>query len=381
MSGPLAGLVVVSLEQAVAAPLATRHLADLGARVLKIERPGTGDFARGYDRTVHGLSSHFVWLNRGKESVALDVKSEQGARTLRRLIDRADVFVQNLAPGAADRLGVGSAVLAESHPELITCDISGYGATGGYRHRKAYDLLIQCEAGLVSITGGPDAPAKAGVSVADIAAGMYAYSGILTALYERRATGRGQNLEVSMLEALGEWMGYPYYYTNYGGTAPARAGVDHPTIAPYGAFVTADGVTIQIGLQNDREWREFCTSVLVRADLVVDPRFSANADRVVHRAVLDGLIGEVFAGLDEAELVKRLENAKIAHARQRTMAEFAAHPQLAERDRWRSVATPAGPVDALLPPVTVRGREPVMGPVPALGEHTGEVLAWLDTPS
>ncbi|MFE0020148.1 CaiB/BaiF CoA transferase family protein [Amycolatopsis sp. NPDC059021] len=377
MPGPLAGVVVVSLEQAVAAPFATRQLADLGARVIKVERPDTGDFARGYDRTVHGLSSHFVWLNRGKESVVLDVKSEDGLRVLRQLIDRADVFVQNLAPGAADRLGIGSKALAESHPALITCDISGYGSTGAYRDRKAYDLLIQCEAGLVSITGTPDSPAKTGVSTADIAAGMYAYTGILTALYERRDTGRGTNLEVSMLEALGEWMGYPYYYTTYGGESPARTGVNHATIAPYGAFTAGDGTTVQLGIQNEREWRAFCESVLRLPETAGDPRFTSNADRVAHRPELADVIGKVFAGLTGDQLIERLDTARIAFARQRSMAEFATHPQLAERDRWRRVATPAGEVDALVPPVTVPGREPAMGPVPALGEHTGDVLRWL----
>ncbi|MCO1653609.1 CaiB/BaiF CoA transferase family protein [Pseudonocardia humida] len=373
--GPLTGLLVVGIEQAVAAPLATRHLADLGARVIKVERPG-GDFARGYDRTVHGLSSHFVWLNRGKESVELDLKSAEGAATLERLLARADVVVQNLAPAAAQRLGVDAAALVGRFPELVACDISGYGSGGPYSDRKAYDLLIQCEAGLVSVTGTPDEPVKAGISVADIAAGMYAYSGVLAALHQRRRTGRGQALEVSMLEALGEWMGYPYFFARYGGTAPARAGASHSTIAPYGPVPVGSGETVNLGLQNEREWERFCAVVLRRPELADDPRFAGNAARVAHRAELDAQIAAVFAGLDLAEVERRLETAGIAHARQRDMAEFAEHPQLVARDRWREVATEAGPVRALLPPVTAPWSAG-MGAVPASGEHTAAVLAWL----
>ncbi|MEU5271564.1 CaiB/BaiF CoA-transferase family protein [Streptomyces hygroscopicus] len=376
--GPLSGLLVVSLEQAVAAPFATRQLADLGARVIKIERPGSGDLARGYDRTVRGMSSHFVWLNRGKESVQLDVRSPEGNRQLHALVDRADVLVQNLAPGAAARLGIGHHVLALSHPRLITCDISGYGSTGRYRDRKAYDLLVQCEAGLVSLTGTPETPSKVGLSIADICAGMYAYSGILTALLKRARTGRGSQLEVSMLEALGEWMGYAEYYTRYGGTAPARAGARHATIAPYGPFPTRDGQTINLGLQNEREWASFCRIVLRRPGLCDDPRFSGNADRVAHRAELDVLVSEVTGTLTGEELVARLEEASIAYARQRTVAEFSAHPQLRDRRRWAPFDSPVGVLEGLIPPVTVHGEHPRrLGRVPELGEHTESVLAWL----
>lgn len=375
MPGPLSGLLVVAVEQAVAAPFATRQLADLGARVIKIERPGVGDFARGYDQAVHGQSSHFVWLNRGKESVELDLK--QDAHVLRALLSRADVFVQNLAPGAVSRLGFGSASLVERHPRLITCDISGYGSDGPYRDRKAYDLLIQSEAGLISVTGTPDSPAKVGIAAADIAAGMYAYSGILTALYDRSRTGRGCALEVSMLEALGEWMGFPFYYGVYGGSAPVRSGVHHATIAPYGAYRAGDGAVLQLGVQNEREWVEFCRAVLLLPHVATDARFSSNSARVAHRSELDAVIDSVFGGLNGDELVARLESARIAFGQQRTVAEFAEHPQLRSRDRWRTVATPGGDVQALLPPVTVHGREADMGPVPALGQHTAEVLEWL----
>ncbi|MBD3008994.1 MULTISPECIES: CaiB/BaiF CoA-transferase family protein [unclassified Streptomyces] len=380
-AGPLSGLVVVSLEQAVAAPFATRQLADLGARVIKIERPGSGDLARGYDRTVRGMSSHFVWLNRGKESVQLDVRSPEGNRHLHALIDRADVLVQNLAPGAAARLGIGHPALAVSHPRLITCDISGYGSSGSYRDRKAYDLLVQSEAGLLSITGTPDTPSKVGLSIADICAGMYAYSGILTALLKRARTGRGSQIEVSMLEALGEWMGYAEYYTRYGGTAPARTGASHATIAPYGPFPTRDGQTVLLGLQNEREWASFCELVLQRRNLVGDNRFAGNADRVAHRTDLDKLVREVTSKLSARELVNRLEEARIAYAYQRDMQEFSDHPQLRERGRWSTFDSPVGPLTGLIPPVTFHGEADGpqrLRPVPALGEHTDAVLAWLD---
>ncbi|WP_327381552.1 CaiB/BaiF CoA transferase family protein [Streptomyces sp. NBC_01207] len=381
VNGPLAGLVVVSLEQAVAAPFATRQLADLGARVIKIERPGTGDLARGYDRTVRGMSSHFVWLNRGKESVQLDVRSPEGNRRLRALVDRADVLVQNLAPGAADRLGIGSERLARERPELITCDISGYGTTGPCRERKAYDLLVQAEAGLLAITGTPETPSKVGLSIADICAGTYAYSGILTALLERTRTGRGIRLEVSMLEALGEWMGYAEYFTRYGGTAPARTGASHATIAPYGPFPTRDGQSVILGLQNDHEWAAFCEAVLDRPYLTDDPRFRGNADRVAHRAELDAVVRETTLALSAAELVDRLDGARIAHAGQRTVQEFSAHEQLRARGRWAPFDSPVGELLGLVPPVTVGGRTPArLRPVPALGEHTDAVLAWIDTP-
>ncbi|QGV77028.1 CaiB/BaiF CoA transferase family protein [Streptomyces ficellus] len=377
-TGPLSGLVVVSLEQAVAAPFATRQLADLGARVIKVERPGSGDLARGYDRTVRGMSSHFVWLNRGKESVQLDVRSPEGNRHLHALVQRADVLVQNLAPGAAARLGIGHETLASSRPELITCDISGYGSSGSYRDRKAYDLLVQCEAGLVSLTGTPDTPSKVGLSIADICAGMYAYSGILTALITRDRTGRGSQVEVSMLEALGEWMGYAEYYTRYGGTAPARTGASHATIAPYGPFTGRDGQTVTLGLQNEREWASFCDIVLRRPDLRDDPRFAGNADRVAHRAELDAVVEDVVSALTGDELVVRLEEASIAYGRRRTMEEFSTHPQLRERHRWATFDSPVGELKGLIPPVTLHGqRPPRLGRVPALGEHTASVLAWL----
>jgi crotonobetainyl-CoA:carnitine CoA-transferase CaiB-like acyl-CoA transferase len=367
---------VVAIEQAVAAPFATRQLADLGARVIKVERPDGGDFARGYDRAVHGLASHFVWLNRGKESVELDLKADRGRAALAELVARADVVVQNLAPAAAERLGVTASALTAQHPRLVACDISGYGVGGPYSDRKAYDLLIQGEAGLLAITGTPDEPVKVGISIADIAAGMYAYAGVLSALLERGSTGRGRALEVSMLEALGEWMGYPYFYSRYGGVDPPRAGASHATIAPYGPVSTADGDTLVLGLQNEREWADFCREVLQLPHLAADPRFAGNSARVAHRDVLTGVVAAVFAQLSIAEAERRLDDAGIAHARQRTVAEFAEHPQLAARGRWREVDTPAGPVAALLPPVTT-GWEVPMRPVPAHGEHTAEVLAWL----
>jgi crotonobetainyl-CoA:carnitine CoA-transferase CaiB-like acyl-CoA transferase len=372
---PLAGVLVVAVEQAVAAPFATRQLADLGARVIKIERP-EGDFARGYDETVRGLSSHFVWLNRGKESVVLDLRSPPGRAALSALLDRADVFVQNLSPGAAARAGVCAASVREGRPRLIACDISGYGADGPYSERKAYDLLIQCEAGLVSITGTPSSPAKAGISVADIAAGMYAFSGVLAALYQRRDTGRGQAIEVSMLEALGEWMGYPYLYSRYGGSDPPRAGASHATIAPYGPVRTATGEVINLGIQNEREWLMFCRKVLRQPSLAADPRFAGNGARLAHRAALSEIIAAAFAGRTFDEARRNLDEAGIAYGEQRTMASFAEHPQLRARDRWRAVSTPAGSVDMLLPPVTASWQAP-MGAVPALGEHTADVLAWL----
>ena len=374
---PFEGITVVALEQAVAAPFATRQLADLGARVIKIERPGTGDFARHYDETVKGQSSHFVWLNRSKESLTLDLKQEAARDVLRRLVARADVFIQNLAPGAAERLGFGAESLRAAHPRLIVCGISGYGATGPYRDKKAYDLLVQCEAGLVSVTGGPDDPAKAGISVADISAGMYAYSGILTALYQRERTGEGATLEVSLFEALGEWMGYPAYYAAYGGTPPQRTGASHATIAPYGPFMAGDGQKINLGIQNEREWGAFCEQVLRRPALVQDERFATNSARVAHRGALHEEIGAAFAMLTGDEVVARLDAAGIANARMNTMREFWDHPQLAARDRWRTVDSPAGPLRALLPPVTMDNSEPRMATIPALGEHTEGILVGL----
>ena len=373
-AGALDGLLVVALEQAVAAPFATRQLADLGARVIKIERAGAGDFARGYDTSVLGQASYFVWLNRGKESVELDVKSDEGRAAMAALLARADVFVQNLAPGAAARLGLGAAELLARHPRLICCSVSGYGPDGPYAGKKAYDLLVQCEAGLLSVTGTPEAPCKAGISVADIAAGMYAYSGVLTALYERERTGRGSSFEVSLLDALGEWMSQPYLYTVYGGQDVRRTGARHASISPYGPY-QARGGEVFIGLQNEREWAVLCERVMGRPDLVADERFASNPDRVKHDDELTEIIEGVLGSMTPDEVVARLDAAGIASARLRTPAGFAAHPQLQARDRWREADTPAGPVRALLPPVTVPGREAAMGAVPALGQHTESVLA------
>lgn len=375
---PLEGVTVVSLEQAVAAPFATRQLADLGARVIKVERP-TGDFARGYDTAVNGMSSHFVWINRSKESIALDLKTEDDQRVMDKLLAKADVFVQNLAPGAAARLGLGADRLRERDPRLIVCDLSGYGSSGPYRSKKAYDLLVQCETGLVSITGGEE-PAKTGISTADIAGGMYAFSGILAALYERERTGRGSAFEVSLFDALGEWMGFPYYYATYGGQAPRRSGARHAAIAPYGPFAAGDGTQVFLGVQNEREWVRFCEQVLRRPELAADPRFDDNPKRVENVVELQGVIESGFADMTGDEIEQRLEEVGIANARMRTMSEFADHPQLAARDRWREVDSPAGPVRALLPPITVAGREPRMDPIPEIGSHTDKILEELDEP-
>ncbi|MEV4647389.1 CaiB/BaiF CoA-transferase family protein [Saccharopolyspora sp. NPDC049357] len=373
---PLEGIVVVALEQAVAAPFATRQLADLGARVIKVERAG-GDFARDYDTTVNGMASHFVWLNRNKESVVLDLKSDEGRRAMDKLLAKADVFLQNLAPGAAARLGFGADELRARHPRLIVGDLSGYGSDGPYRDKKAYDLLVQCEAGLVSITGGRDEPAKSGISVADIAGGMYAYSGVLTALYERERTGEGSVFEVSLLDALAEWMGFPYYYTVYGGKPPSRTGARHAAIAPYGPFGTGGGAQVFLAVQNDREWRKLCEEVLMHPDLVEDPRFATNPDRVDNERELTAAIEAVFADLPVEEVVARLDRAQIANARMRTVEEFADHPQLADRNRWHEVDSPVGPLRALQPPVTLAGRAPRMDRIPDVGEHTDAVLAEL----
>jgi crotonobetainyl-CoA:carnitine CoA-transferase CaiB-like acyl-CoA transferase len=355
---PLEGITVVSLEQVIAGPFATRQLAELGARVIKIERTGGGDAARGYDRTVKGQSSHFVWTNRSKESVALDAKHPAAREILARLMERADVFVQNLAPGAAERLGLGAQALRERHPSLVWCGISGYGPSGPYAEKKAYDLLVQCEAGLLSVTGTPEAAAKAGIPVADIAAGMYAFSSILAALIRRQRTGEGATLDITMFEALGEWMGFPAYFTAYGGRAPERSGAHHATIAPYGPFRAGDGSTVFLSVQNEREFARFCEIVLGDASLARDPRFSTSPAR---------LAGD--------EVIARLETADIANARLNTMEEFWRHPQLAARERWTSVGSPAGPIDALKPPFNLSGFEPRMDAVPAVGEHTRKVLA------
>jgi itaconate CoA-transferase len=372
---PLDGITVVALEQAVAAPFATRQLADLGARVLKVERPGVGDFARGYDETVHGLASYFVWLNRGKESVALDIKDPDDRALLDDMLSCADVFVQNLLPGAVDRLGLDEQTLRERYPRLITCSISGYGSEGPYRTKKAYDLLVQCEAGFLSVTGTLELPVKAGISIADISAGMYAYTGVLTALYERERTGRGSSFEVAMLDALGEWMGQPYLYAQYGGTPPPRSGARHASIAPYGPYRTGDGATVFMGVQNEREWARLCADVLGEPELATDPRFVRNSKRVQNDAELQVLLESALAHMTADEVSARLDEVGIANARLRTMAEFAEHPQLAARDRWRDVESSTGPVRSLLPPVTVRGREAAMRRIPDVGEHTAAVRA------
>jgi formyl-CoA transferase len=374
---PLEGINVVSVEQAVAAPFATRQLADLGARVIKIERPREGDFARAYDTTVHGLSSYFVWLNRSKESLTLDLKRSEAGPVLERLLARADVFVQNLAPGAADRLGVRGADLRARHPRLVVCEMSGFGSSGPYAQKKAYDLLVQAEAGVVSLTGTPDTPSKVGISIADIAAGMYAYSGILTALLARARTGGGTLVEVSLFDALAEWMGAPAYYTAYGGSAPKRTGAHHASIAPYGPFRTRDGQAIFIAVQNAREWSRFCTDVLGWPGLADDDRFRTNTRRVENRDALHLAIESTLGTLTEDDLLRRLERASIAHARMNTVADFLSHPQLVERDRWTDVGTPAGLVRTLAPPVQMTGVTPAIGPVPALGQHTDAILEEL----
>lgn len=372
---PLSGITVVSLEQAVAAPFATRQLADLGARVIKVERPGTGDFGRDYDRTVHGQASYFVWLNRGKESVELDIKAPGDHALLKAVIAKADVFLHNLAPGAVDRLGLDADTLRARHPRLITCAISGYGTAGPYSKKKAYDLLVQCETGLLSVTGTPDTPVKVGVSIADVATGMYAYTGVLTALYEREHTGEGSALDVAMLDALGEWVTQPYYYSAYGQREARRTGARHASIAPYGPYPAGDGGTVFLGLQNDREWAVLCERVLHRPELVDDLRFLHNPDRVAHVDELTPIVEGAFETMAADEIIALLDEVGIANARLRTPVEFGAHPQHEARDRWREVETPNGPIRALLPPVTVAGRELAMNPVPALGAHTDAVRA------
>jgi itaconate CoA-transferase len=379
MARPLEGITIVTLEHAIAAPFCTRQLADLGARVIKVERPGTGDFARAYDTRARGLASHFVWTNRSKESLTLDLKHPEAAAILAKLLESADVLVQNLAPGAAARMGLSFDALHGKHPRLIVCDISGYGADGPYRDKKAYDLLIQSESGFLSVTGTPEEPAKAGCSVADIAAGMYAYSNILAALIERGRTGRGKRIDISMLEAMAEWMGFPMYYACDGAEPPPRAGASHATIYPYGPFPTGDGRTVMLGLQNEREWQVFCDKVLGRPALASDPRFDTNARRNAARAELRAIIVEAFARLDAPRVVALLDTAGIANAQVNTMADLWAHPQLEARGRWTEVGTPAGPIPALLPPgaSTSASEAPRMDDIPALGAHTDAILASL----
>ncbi|GGW93415.1 CoA transferase [Streptomyces malachitofuscus] len=374
---PLSGVTVVSVEQAVAAPYATRQLADLGARVIKVERPGEGDFARRYDTTVHGHSSYFVWINRSKESLTLDLKDPRGRDILHRLLRDADVFVQNLAPGAADRLGLGTGELTRRYPRLIPCTISGYGTSGPWADRKAYDLLMQCQTGLVSLTGTAQESARTGISVADIAAGMYAYSGVLTALYTRATTGTAHPVEVSLFEALAEWMGQPAYYTRYGGSQPPRLGTQHATIAPYGTYRAADGREVLFSIQNEREWAALCAEFLGRPELTDDPRFATGSDRVAHREELNVIIAERCARDDAEELLKHLEAIGIACAGVNDVAAFLDHPVLAARDRWREVEVPGATVSALLPPADLAGLPARMDPVPAVGEHTEAILTEL----
>jgi itaconate CoA-transferase len=377
MPRPLADITVVSLEHAIAAPFCTRQLADLGARVIKVERPGQGDFARAYDHRTKGLASHFVWVNRSKESLTLDLKQPDALAVLMDLLAEADVLVQNLAPGAAARMGLGYEALRARHPRLIVCDISGYGNDGPYRDKKAYDLLIQSEAGFVSVTGTPEEPCKAGNSIADISAGMYAYSSILAALLQRQHTGEGCHIDVSMLECLTEWMGFPLYYAYEGAPPPPRSGASHATIYPYGPFQAGDGKSVMLGLQNEREWKAFCQHVMLRPELADDPRFAGNAQRNQHRAELRALIHAEFGQLTAAGVVERLERANIGNAQVNTPADVWAHPQLQARGRLRSVGSPAGQIQAFLPPGVNSGFDYRMDPVPAVGEHTDGILRGL----
>jgi itaconate CoA-transferase len=375
---PLDGVVVVAIEQAVAVPFATRQLADLGARVIKVERPATGDFARDYDHAVGGVSAYFAWLNRSKESIEIDLKEPRDLETVRQLIDRADVFVQNLAPGATERLGLDAPTLRERNPRLIVCDLSGYGAGGPYGTKKAYDLLIQAETGLLSITGTEDTPCKAGISVADISGGMYAFSGILTALYRREVTGVGATLELSLFDGLAEWMMQPWYSARYGSGAPPRKAASHASIAPYGPFSTADG-TVLLAVQNEREWKAFCSTVLLRPTLAQDGRFASNPARVLASDELGELIESVFSSLSVDQVQARLDAADVASAVEREPGELREHPQLLARERWRQVESPGGTFEALLPPISLDGQEPRMDPVPGLGEHNSAVREWLLT--
>ncbi len=371
---PLDHILVVALEHAIAAPYCTRQLADLGARVIKVERPEVGDFARAYDQRARGESSHFVWVNRSKESVALDLKNPRDLHALKQIIAKADVLVQNLAPGATSRMGLDAATLRAQHPRLIVCDISGYGNDGPYRDKKAYDLLIQSEAGYLSVTGTPEVPCKSGNSIADIAAGMYAYSNILSALLHREKTGEGSHIDVSMLESLTEWMGFPMYYSMDNADAPPRSSASHATIYPYGPFTAGDGGVVMLGLQNEREWVLFCQDVLLQPELATDARFDSNAKRNAHREELQNIILQVFASLTTPQVIARLETANIANARMNTMADVWAHPQLQARERWMQVDSPAGPLPALLPPGKQTAFDYRMAAIPRVGEHTEAIL-------
>lgn len=377
MPRPLDGITVVSLEHAIAAPFCTRQLADLGARVIKVERPGSGDFARAYDTRAQGLSSHFAWVNRSKESLTLDLKQPQALQVLRELLETADVLVQNLAPGAAARMGLDHGTLSAANPRLVACDISGYGNDGPYRDKKAYDLLIQSEAGFLSVTGTPDEPCKSGNSIADIAAGMYAFTSVLAALLQRQQTGRGSRIDVSMLEALGEWMGFPMYYAYGDAPPPPRSGAAHATIYPYGPFAAGDGKTVMLGLQNEREWKLFCDKVLLQPALATDPRFDANAKRNENRSALQAIILEVFGALDAGQVIARLEGAQIANAHVNTVGDLWRHPQLRARERFRPVQSPAGELQAMLPPGANDTFDYRMDAIPAVGQHTEAILRGL----
>jgi itaconate CoA-transferase len=372
---PLDDITVIALEQAVAGPFCTRQLADMGARVIKIERPGVGDFARSYDERVRGLASYFVWVNRSKESLTLDIKHPAAAGILERLLKKADVFLQNLAPGATARLGLSYQALREAYPRLIVCDVSGYGSDGPYRDKKAYDLLIQSESGFLSITGTPEEPSKSGISIADISAAMYAFSNILGALLERQKTGSGCHVDISLLETMTEWMSYALYYGFDGASPPPRSGAAHATIYPYGPFPTADGKTVMLGLQNEREWQAFCTKVLEQPALVTDPRFSSNSRRVAAREELKKIVVEAFSRFSAEQAVERLDAAGIANARLKDVHEVWSHPQL--KPRWTNMETPVGAIPALIPPGAPKAYWPRMDPVPALGEHTDKILTEL----
>lgn len=371
---PLEGITIVALEQAVAAPFATRQLAELGARVIKVERQEVGDFARSYDERANGLASHFAWLNRSKESLTLNLKEAEGQKILSSLLEKADVFLQNLAPGATERIGFGSDALREKFPKLIVCNISGYGTAGPYRDKKAYDLLIQCETGMLSITGTEEEPSKVGISVADISGAMYAYSGILTALYQRTITGEGTVLDVSLLDTLGEWMGFPAYFAYEGAEPPVRAGASHAAIAPYGPFISADNEKVNLGVQNEREWAQFCNGVVQQPELLEDERFNSNYDRVTNRVELSAIINKAFSTLSTVEIIQRLDKASIANARMNTMKEFWEHPQFEARDRWTQVDTPNGPIKALKPPVIMRDFEYKITSIPDVGEDNRSIL-------
>ena len=374
---PLDHVTVVSLEHAIAAPFCTRQLADLGARVIKVERPEVGDFARSYDQRARGESSHFVWVNRSKESLALDLKNPEHLQVLKQLIAKADVLVQNLAPGATARMGLDASSLRAAHPRLIVCDISGYGNEGPYRDKKAYDLLIQSESGYLSVTGTAETPSKSGNSIADIAAGMYAYTNILSALIQRDKTGEGAHIDISMLEALAEWMGFPMYYATDNAPPPPRTGASHATIYPYGPFLAGDGVSVMLGLQNEREWVSFCKTVLCMPELATDSHFNNNSLRNQNRTDLESIILSVFATLTASEVIQRLDDAAIANARMNNMADLWAHPQLQARKRWTQVDSPAGPLPALLPPGLQSGFEYTMGPIPSVGQHNAAILEEL----